>query len=262
MAGFPAFSPELAESNEGFKAGYFAELASIEASNFWFRARNRLIIWIFRQYFPRVKNFIEIGCGTGFVLSSIERTFPHLLIYGSEIYSTGLIYAAERLKRAELFQMDARDIPFENEFDVIGAFDVLEHIKEDDLVLSQMYKAAKEGGGIILTVPQHRFLWSQVDQIACHVRRYNATELKNKVERVGFDVVKMFSFVSLLLPLMIASRLRKRQTSHNCDATTEIKVSGLMNTILEKVLDIERCLIRLGINLPFGGSLILIARKV
>ena len=132
---------------------------------------------------------------------------------GSEIYSEGLDYAANRVKRAALFQMDARDIPFESEFDVIGAFDVLEHIEEDEQVLEQVFRAVSPGGGIMLTVPQHRFLWSQQDEYACHVRRYEAKELRDKVEKAGFQVEWATSFVTLLLPLMVMSRLSSESLS-------------------------------------------------
>src|SRR6266545_4042215 len=91
------------------------------------------------------ENFLEIGCGTGFVLSGIRKAFPELILSGSEIFSEGLNLAAERLPGVELFQMDARRIPFQEEFDVIGAFDVLEHVKEDEEVLSQMYQATRKG---------------------------------------------------------------------------------------------------------------------
>jgi SAM-dependent methyltransferase len=115
------------------------------------------------------------------VLSGIERAFPHLALYGSEIFSAGLAYAARRLNSAELFQMDARQIPFENEFDVIGAFDVLEHVKDDGVVLQQMHQALCAGGGLLVTVPQHPLLWSHLDEYACHVRRYTRKELRRKV---------------------------------------------------------------------------------
>ena len=88
-----------------------------------------------------------------------------------------------------LFQMDARFVPFEEEFDVIGAFDALEHIKEDEDVLREIFRATKEGGGIILTVPQHPFLWSQMDEISHHYRRYTRRGLIDKVQRAGFEVV-------------------------------------------------------------------------
>lgn len=256
------FSPGLAKNNEGFKSGSFDNLVELEAGNFWFRARNRLIIWALQNYFPEARNFFEIGCGTGFVLSGIEKVLLRLELFGSEIYSSGLSYAAKRLKSALLFQMDARAIPFDDEFDIIGAFDVLEHIQEDELVLKQMHQAVRQGGGIILTVPQHNFLWSQVDEYACHVRRYSATELKEKVTLAGFHVVKMTSFVSLLLPFMLASRFRKRKPGDEFDATSELRLGRVTNIILEKILDLERGLIRMGFVLPVGGSLFVIAKKM
>jgi SAM-dependent methyltransferase len=184
--GYLSFAPEQARSSEGFQPHHFAELAQAEAGNFWFRSRNRLIIWALQRFFPKARNFLEIGCGTGFVLAGLAEANPNLEMSGSEIYSTGLGYAADRVKCAALFQMDARDIPFESEFDVIGAFDVLEHIEEDEAVLEQVFRAVTPGGGIMLTAPQHRFLWSQQDEYACHVRRYEAKELSNKVEKAGF----------------------------------------------------------------------------
>lgn len=259
--GYLRFAPKLAEYNTGFDSSCFFKLAGAEAQNFWFRARNKLVIWALNDFFPNAQSFLEIGCGTGFVLSGIERAFPQLSLYGSEIYSEGLTYAGKRLKKTELFQMDARNIPFRNEFDVIGTFDVIEHIEDDKIVLGQIHKAVRKGGGIILTVPQHQFLWSKVDEYAHHVRRYNAAELKNKVEQAGFEVVKTVSFVSLLLPLMALSRLSKRETSNKGDVMPELKIGRIANIILEKILDIERGFIRLGVDLPFGGSLMLIARK-
>jgi SAM-dependent methyltransferase len=79
-------------------------------------------------------------------------------------------FAAERVPGVELFQMDARRFPFLEEFDLIGAFDMLEHVKEDEEVLSQMYQATRKGGGILLTVPHHPFLWSASDYLARHER--------------------------------------------------------------------------------------------
>jgi SAM-dependent methyltransferase len=99
--------------------------------NFWFRARNRLIQWALRRYFPEARNFLDVGCGTGFVLSGVAAALPWINLFGREICSAGLEHAARRIARFELFQMDARAIPFRDKFDVIGAFDVLEHIHED-----------------------------------------------------------------------------------------------------------------------------------
>lgn len=141
-----AFAPELAKENDGFEANFFAQLIKVEANNFWFRARNQLIIWALKRYFPNARNFLEIGCGTGFVLSGIQQAFPNMHLSGSEIFNQGLEFAKQRVIGADLFQMDARKIPFIDEFAVIGAFDVLEHIQEDTTVLNEIYKSTQRGG--------------------------------------------------------------------------------------------------------------------
>ena len=261
LNGFLSFAKNLSAQNEGFESGYFDQLFKVEEGSFWFRSRNKLLIWALGKYFPRANNFLEIGCGTGYVLSGVEKAFPHLALCGSEIFSNGLTYTSKRLKNAELFQMDAQHIPFKDEFDVIGAFDVLEHIEDDEAVLKQMYQACKPGGGIIVTLPQHAFLWSYMDEYSCHVRRYHVEELKIKVERASFKVIRTTSFASILLPLMMISRSRKQKANPGFDPTSELKINGLLNYLLERVLDLERSMIRLGLSFPAGGSLLLIAEK-
>ena len=203
-----------------------------------------------------------IGCGTGFVLSGIQREFQDIKLFGSDIFSEGLVYAEERVPEATFFQMDARNIPFENEFDVIGAFDVIEHIEEDEVVFSQIFRAVKSGGGIILTVPQHQWLWSKNDEIACHKRRYSPKGLMAKVEKAGFRILRLTSFVSFLLPLMAASRLRWRLgTMEQKDSGSELRQPPFINVLLKGVLGIERSLIRKGASFPAGGSLLCVGLK-
>jgi SAM-dependent methyltransferase len=261
LGGHLAFAPELAEKSEGFDASYFGRLAELEPGSFWFRSRNRLLCWALKHYFPDAKDFLEIGCGTGFVLAGIRRELPRLILRGSEVFAAGLSLAADRLPGVDLFQMDARQIPFESEFDAVGAFDVLEHIRDDQLVLSQMHRAVRKGGGILLTVPQHSFLWSEVDEYSRHVRRYSMSELKAKVERVGFKTLRATSFVSLLLPLMLIARLKPRFANREFDPAAEFKLSPSANYLLECVMDVERAMIRLGVSFPAGGSLLLVAKK-
>jgi SAM-dependent methyltransferase len=262
LEGFLCFSPELARVNDGFRAESFGDLFVLEDQNFWFISRNRLIVLILHKYFPQARSFLEIGCGTGYVLSGIQKTCPDLTLCGSEIFVNGLEFTAQRLDNVELFQMDARGIPFDSEFDVIGAFDVLEHISEDELVLSEVFKSLKPGGGIILTVPQHLFMWSVTDEYACHVRRYTAKELSTKVERAGFQVERMTSFVSLLFPLMLMSRFLSKIQQDKFDPSGELKVNPVLNKSMEYISSFERLLIKAGASFPFGGSLLLVGRKV
>lgn len=260
-AGFLALAPELAAQSEGFDPAMFAELAALEESNFWFRARNRLILWALRRYASSFTGFLEVGCGTGYVLQGVATAFPGAGICGTEAQTEGLQFAASRVPRATFLQMDARRMPFDREFDVIGAFDVIEHIGEDETVLAQMHRALRPGGHLLLTVPQHPFLWSEYDVRAHHVRRYTGGELRQKLARAGFETVKMTSFVSVLLPLMTLSRLTRRTESPDYDPLAELRIGRLTNTLLELALDVERAVIRTGLSLPFGGSLLAVARR-
>jgi SAM-dependent methyltransferase len=246
----------------GFKNHYFKELAELEAGNFWFRARNKLILWAIQKNSPGMKSFLEIGCGTGFVISAISRQFPKVRLSGSEYLEEGLAYARQRAPGTEFSQMDARNIPFESELDAIGAFDVLEHIEEDEVVLQQICKALKPGGIVLITVPQHRWMWSAVDEYACHVRRYSANELHQKVRRTGFEIIRSTSFVSTLLPAMYLSRfLHRNKTDMTMDDVAGLRINPILNKIFEWFLGFELALIHVGISLPVGGSRFMVARK-
>jgi len=259
--GFPLLAPELANGGGGFQPEFFEQLAALEAKNFWFRARNQLIVWSMQKHFPDLRRYLEIGCGTGFVLAGVAQTFPAASLVGSELFQVGLPFAASRVRQAELIQMDARCIPYADEFDLIGAFDVLEHIEEDVAVLDTMHQALRPGGGIIVTVPQHPWLWSVADDHACHVRRYTADNLRNKVIGAGFNVEFETSFVSLLLPAMLASRLGRRQHQVQEDPLSELRLAGWLNSTFEAVMSLERRAIQHGLRFPWGGSRLLIATK-
>ena len=261
MDGFTAYAPELAHAGGGFKATYFEELARLEGSNFWFRVRNDLILWAMQRYAPDLTSFLEIGCGTGFVMSGIARNFPGVELSGSEIFTQGLGFAAQRLPSANLMQMDARKIPFCEEFDAIGLFDVLEHVDQDDVVLSQIHNALKPGGMLLLTVPQHGWLWSRYDDYAFHLRRYDAVTLHKKVKSAGFEIVRSSSFVSSLLPAMMVSRLLAKKTDVPYDPTSELEISSGLNRLFAKILGAELAVIKSGFNFPVGGSRIVIAKR-
>lgn len=255
--GFVEFAPDMARDGTGFRPEFFAELARTEEANFWFRARNDLIVDAIRRHFPRSRNFLEIGCGTGFVLSGIAAAFPGMQLSGSELFREGLPFAAERVPRARLMQMDALRIPFHEEFDLVGAFDVVEHIADHETVLRAIHGALVPGGGALFTVPQHPELWSRADDIACHERRYRPGELEALLERAGFRIVASTSFVSLLLPLLAASRRGGGREGNGA----ELELPRLLDRGLYGVMQFERTLIRMGVRFPWGGSRLVCAEK-
>lgn len=260
--GFPAFAPDAADGS-GFSRELFSELARVEARSWWFRARNDLIAGAMTQAFRDSRSYLEIGCGTGFVLARIREEFPTAELTGSELFTAGLAVAAARVPSARFIQIDARRIPFRDEVDVIGAFDILEHIDEDEDVLGSVAGALRPGGGFVATVPQHPALWSRQDVHAYHVRRYTARELRRKVEAAGLEVVRLTSFVSLLLPMLVLSRLRHRAGGDEApfDPIADLRQPRLVDATLERVMDVERWLIRHGLRFPAGGSLLLVARR-
>jgi SAM-dependent methyltransferase len=245
----------------GFDERSFEHLPQAEEQSFWFRSRNSLIVWALRRYFPAAQSMLEVGCGTGYVLAGVRKAFPRMRLVGGELFDAGLAVAAERVPDAELHGLDARNLPFSNEFDIVGAFDVLEHIDEDERALAEMHEALRPGGGLVVTVPQHPRLWSAVDEYSRHLRRYRRRELLAKLSRAGFDVVHWTSFVSLLLPVLALSRLRFRDAK-TFDPLAEYRTPPFVDSAFGWVLTAERALIRSGLPLPAGGSLLAVARRL
>lgn len=244
----------------GFDVEAFGRLAQLEPASFWFRSRNRLLVDTVTAIRPRPQSVLELGCGTGFVLSALSVALPGCRVTGAELFSEGLAVARARLPAIPLLQLDARRLPFEDHFDVIGAFDVLEHIDQDETTLARIHRALRPGGRVVLTVPQHRWLWSAADEFAHHERRYTRRELKGKLARAGFTVERITSFVTLLLPLMALSRLHERTRSRDYEPSREFTATERVGDVLEALLGFERALIRRGATLPFGGSLLAVGR--
>jgi SAM-dependent methyltransferase len=263
IEGFRCYAPALVLGSNDYPVEIFDRLYRLEAKHFWFRARNRIIVRTFRPYLkhqarPRV---LEVGCGTGYVLQRLAAENRYDLT-GLESHIAGLRYARSRLPDVELVQADARDLPYESEFDAVGAFDVIEHIDEDAAVLTSIRRALKPGGIIVVTVPQHKWLWSGTDEQAMHKRRYTRHELASKFRAAGLEMLRCTSFVTMLLPVMYASRLTKRQPMASSERDCyEFELSRVANAVCAAAMRVDEALIGLGLSLPAGGSLLAVARK-
>jgi SAM-dependent methyltransferase len=261
--GISMFAPELADTASGFDPKLFDRLSELEASYFWFVTRNKLIVGLADKFFPAARRFLEIGCGNGSVLRALAKSRPWERLVGSELHPAGLAYARKRLpSEVEFVQMDARNIPGVGIFDLTGAFDVVEHIADDEGVLRGLRAATETGGGTIIAVPQHPWLWSQTDDLAHHERRYRRGELECKLRRNGFEVLFSSSFTAVLLPLMAASRLMRRSGKQDGDVFSEFRLNSHVNKAFIAILRLEVRSTLAGLRWPAGGSRIVVARAV
>ena len=264
--GIKCYSPQVADACSDYPDSGFALTDKNAGSSFWVASRNRLFKSIVQRHMKPTgtTKFLEIGCGTGDFIRQICQD-ENLEITGSEIYLKGLAYAKKNLPHINFVQFDVTQGKIGEHFHIITAFDVIEHIENDVAALANISEMLGKDGVLIITVPQYMFLWSALDEIVKHKRRYSKSELISKLEGNGFDIISSTSFLFVLFPFMVLSRLLdKRYGQANLDEQTlekRVKFSGVVNTIFDFFMRIDEGLIKLGASLPFGGTLVVVARK-
>lgn len=252
----------ITRRNIGFDDEAFDTLIKYEDWHWWFQCRNSLITKTISKFSKINHDILEIGCGNGLVTKAIQDRYPESNITATEFLENGLFNARERLSGVTFQKLDARDIDGENEFDIVCAFDVLEHIDTDVEVMKSIRKLMKDDHSrFYITVPQHMLLWSQADTYAKHERRYSYEEMRRKLSLSGFEIEYRSSYVFLLSPLMFLSRLLNRKNK-NFSIEREFEISKLTNALLSGVMKLEEILRDMALPMPFGGSLIVVARPV
>jgi SAM-dependent methyltransferase len=251
----------------GYDPEFFDQLARIEDRHFWFCARNDLIFGLARRISSSLKPcnlVLEIGCGTGNVLRALEAACPNCSLVGLELWFEGLKHARSR-SGASLVQADIRNSPFGKQFDMVGMFDVLEHISEDEETLRLVHNSLRPGGKLLLTVPAHQSLWSYFDEAAHHCRRYSADGIRKKLEDAGFEVEFLTQFMACIFPIVWSYRklggLHSNTNSANKLANKEFRLVPVVNRILAVLLRLEAKWICRGHSLPVGTSIVVVARK-
>src|SRR5262249_38474167 len=219
------------------------------------------IAWAIARYFPHCTSLLDVGCGSGGVLAALRARFPQLRVEAGDALREALDCARRRLPDVSFVQIDVGRLPYDGEFDVACAFDVIEHLDDDEHALGEMHRACRVGGGVIITVPQHPFLWSAVDDYSRHRRRYSRRELVGKLRRAGFTVERATSFLTLLLPALVAARWQKRDAA-SLDPGAELRIGSALNSVLDAVCRVEASAIAAGLSLPAGGSLLVVARRI
>jgi SAM-dependent methyltransferase len=255
-----------------YTAEQFAPLFAAEDRHFWFRSRNQCLEAALRSVpdFTSIREVLEVGCGTGVVLAQLQRLFPNGRIIGMDLFDEGLKFARQRFK-GTLIQGDVFQYSFDRSFDLIGAFDVIEHLDEDEKILRRFYEQLRPGGHLIITVPAHQGLWSYFDEVAHHRRRYAVADLERKLADAGFSRIYVTQFMSALFPLMWIKRrlLGEKATklseadAHRRQAAVEsdLKINPLINWFMDLLLWPEAFFVSRHWRIPLGTSLMALATR-
>jgi SAM-dependent methyltransferase len=241
----------------------FALMAESERDHWWFRGRRYFIERAIEQCtgtvpLPPDARVLDAGCGSGGNLGLLSRWVPR----GGSLF--GFEYDAEACaaaKRAGLGTIDRGSlpdgIPFgDTRFDLIGLFDVLEHLAQPVESLRALGGRLNSQGALVLTVPALPWLWGPHDEVHNHYRRYTAATLREHLEAAGFTIEYLSYMNLLLLPLAVAQRLKERMFGYRVEALTPAPV---INALLYRTWQLERAWIPRR-RLPVGLSLLAVAR--
>ena len=181
-------------------------------------------------------------------------------VTGVDIFISGLRIAAERC-RGNLICGYAEDIVTSLPVDAIAMFDIIEHIQDDSTLLKRIIRMVRPGGLLIVTVPAFRQLWSEFDERAGHKRRYRAHQLRQVFTEAGIEPLLIKYFFSFAVPLVWI----QRQLTHKVSAEKRKRNSldppaPAVNAFFTQMARIERSVMRTGFSMPFGTSLIGLAR--
>ncbi len=239
----------------------YLALARVEDQHWWFRARRAIATRILRGLeLPDNPAILEVGSGTGGNLAMLSQ-FGRL--FAMELNPEARALSDRRsVVKAEHGMLPDR-IPFgSQQFDLITAFDVLEHIEPDLETLVALRARLATGGKLLITVPAFRFLWSPHDESHHHKRRYRLRPLIRLVERAGYRIILANYCNFWLFPMVAAARLLDRRKGVRYQNGVQLSIPPApFNWLLEAVFASERYLHEV-VRIPFGVSIVLLAQKV
>jgi SAM-dependent methyltransferase len=258
-------------SSEYFADESYEWLYKFERYNFWYRVRNQILFSWINQYLPNGVRFLEIGCGTGFVSSTLKKYYENDC---ADISLEALKYCRFNDAGHNYFQLNLCDTDFESRINLaqysgIGLFDVIEHIDDDKSVLKKIHTLMVPGGYLFITVPANQKLWSDWDEFTCHKRRYSMNEFIVLIKDAGFSIERVSYFMFILYPFVRLSRMPSIENfiktlhfNENIQKSIHETLGkhSILNECFYYLFSIEISLLKYH-NLPFGSSIICVAKK-
>lgn len=240
---------------------YVQQYVSLEKEHWWFVARKKIIcFFIDRHIQSRGLRVLNIGAAGGASSAWLSK-------YGSVTSVENEPYFLQYLRSQSTDVVDAsvNNLPFaDNSFDMVCAFDVLEHVEDDRQALKELERVCSSSGWLIITVPAFQWLWSGHDVVNDHKRRYRRHDLKkllNEDDALESREISYFNFL-LLPPVFIArkfSNLFRGKRNPKSDFEN-FKTNSFLNRLLKNIFLSEIGLFK-WFRLPFGVSLIAVLQK-
>ena len=207
---------------------------------------------------PLTTRVLDAGCGTGGFLAQLAQFMPDSETFGLDADETASRWAAEKSTRP-VCTASINALPFANAaFAAIFSVDVLCHRDVDEArALGQFHRCLTAGGLLILNLPAYRWLMSRHDTAVYNARRYTRRGVVRLLRAAGFRPVFTGYWNMFLLPLMVATR---KLLPGGADSDVKLQ-PPLIDAVCGAATSFERGLMRAGIRLPFGGSVLAVAVK-
>jgi SAM-dependent methyltransferase len=249
----------------------YEQFRDLEKSHWWFLGRNAIFSSLLRERVvpslrrePGSVRTLDLGCGMGGHFDFLKEHGP---VVGVDLERSGLRHCVERGYRSVAVG-DATNLPFDDEtFDVVAAFDTIEHVPDDEAAFRESFRTLRKGGRFFLSGPAWQFLYSHQDRVVHHARRYTTGVLRRRVEAAGFEVERAsyinFFLFPLILPAVLLIKLNEKIRPPSADdATTNASYAfpKWANAVCRAIFSFESRVLK-RVSVPFGHSLILIARK-
>jgi SAM-dependent methyltransferase len=219
---------------------------------------------IIQSYIEKARNgkkkitILNIGCGTGGTIDMLES----FGVTDNVDISDEAIKFMKKQGYKRLTKVKDIKLPFKDKtYDMVGAFDVLEHIDKQVEALSEWKRVIKDDGAIVITVPAYQWLWSQHDVSLHHQRRYTTKRLAEAAKQAGLKPQKKSYAIVFSLPLVVGFRFLNKLSGRKTDSETSyVNVSATTNKLFTKILYAEAKLHSF-MSFPFGTSVVTILRK-
>lgn len=233
----------------------------LENRYWWYVGRRHVFDTILDKYVGRARKslIVDVGCGTGGNIPMLEKYGD---VLGLDISEKALDHCR---KKGFTNVRRMPEIPGtglgSDTVDLVTMFDVLEHIREDEVALGEYRRVLKPGGMILLSVPAFKILWSELDEHLHHHRRYKKGELEVKLVRAGFEIVKSSYLFMFTFPLVFTYRaIGNFQEKRFHPQFTYTEFPRWITKALVSLSVVEGLLLRV-VSLPVGSSVVCLARK-